>query len=49
MLSGRLLPALEAAEWWLVNRVVPDDELIVTGLAFARDVAAKSPLAVANA
>jgi len=49
MMSGRLLPAAEAAEWGLVNRVVPDDELLATGLAFARDVATKSPLALANA
>jgi enoyl-CoA hydratase/carnithine racemase len=49
MMSGRLLPADEAAEWGLVNRVVPDDQLLETGLAFARDVATKSPLALANA
>jgi enoyl-CoA hydratase/carnithine racemase len=49
VLSGRLLPAAEAAEWGLVNRVVADDELVDVGLAFAREVAAKSPLAVANA
>jgi enoyl-CoA hydratase/carnithine racemase len=49
MLSGRLLPADEAADGGLVNRVVRDDELLASGLAFAREVAAKSPLAVANA
>jgi enoyl-CoA hydratase len=49
ILSGRLLPAAEAADWGLVNRVVPDGELRDAALAFARDVAAKSPLAVANA
>jgi enoyl-CoA hydratase len=49
MLSGRLLDAEEAAAWGLVSRVVPDAELLETGLAFAREVAAKSPLAVANA
>jgi enoyl-CoA hydratase/carnithine racemase len=49
MLSGRLLPATEAVEWGLASRVVPDDELLDAGLAFAAEVAAKSPLAVANA
>lgn len=49
MLSGRLLPAEEAREWGLVSRVVADAELLDAGLAFAREVAAKSPLAVANA
>jgi len=49
MLSGRFLSAEEAQEWGLVSRVVPDDELVDAGLAFAREVAAKSPLAVANA
>lgn len=49
LLSGRFLSAAEAQEWGLVSRVVPDDELLDAGLAFAREVAAKSPLAVANA
>ena len=47
--SGRLLPAAEAVEWGLASRVVPDGELLAAGLAFAAEVAAKSPLAVANA
>jgi len=47
--SGRFLSAAEAAEWGLVSSVVPDDDLLAAGLAFARGVAAKSPLAVANA
>ena len=49
MLSGRLLSAAEAVEWGLVSRVVADDELLAAGLAFAAEVAVKSPLAVANA
>lgn len=49
MLSGRLLPAAEAVEWGLASRVVPDDGLLDAGLAFAAEVAVKSPLAVANA
>lgn len=49
MLSGRLLDAAEAAEWGLISRVTPDDGLLQAGLSFAREVATKSPLAVANA
>jgi enoyl-CoA hydratase/carnithine racemase len=41
--------AAEAVEWGLASRVVPDDELLAAGLAFAAEVAVKSPLAVANA
>jgi enoyl-CoA hydratase len=47
--SGRFLSAQEAVEWGLASRCVPDEELLRTGLAFASEVAAKSPLAVANA
>jgi enoyl-CoA hydratase/carnithine racemase len=47
--SGRLMEAKEAAEWGLVSRIVPDSELIAAGEAFAREVAKKSPLAVAHA
>jgi enoyl-CoA hydratase/carnithine racemase len=47
--SGRFLSAEEAVEWGLASRGVPDDELLDAGLAFAAEVAAKSPLAVANA
>lgn len=49
VLSGRLLPAEEAAEWRLVSRVVDDGDLLAAGLAFAEEIAAKSALAVANA
>jgi len=49
LFSGRFLSATEAAEWGIVNRVVPDDELLSAGLEFCRGVASKSPLAVANA
>jgi len=49
LLSGRFLSAGEALEWGLVSRVVPDEDLLEAGLAFAREVASKSPLAVANA
>jgi enoyl-CoA hydratase len=47
--SGRLLRAEEALDWGLVNRVVDDADLEKEGLAFAAQVAAHSPLAVANA
>jgi enoyl-CoA hydratase len=49
VLTGRLLSAERAAEWGLVSRVVPDRDLLSEGLALAQDIAAKSPLAVANA
>jgi len=49
MLSGRLLDADEAAAWGLVSRVVADDALLEEGLAVVAGIAAKSPLAVANA
>ena len=49
VLSGRLLPAEEAAEWGLVSRVVDDDGLLTAGLELAREFAVKSPLALRNA
>jgi enoyl-CoA hydratase len=49
MMSGRMVTPAEACEWGLVNRVVPDVELLEAGLAFARELATKSPLALANA
>jgi len=49
VLSGRFLSGTEAVEWGLASRCVADDELLDAGVAFGREVAAKSPLAVANA
>jgi enoyl-CoA hydratase/carnithine racemase len=49
ILSGRMLTPQEAADWGLVSQVVPDDQLVAAATAFAAGVAAKSPLAVANA
>ncbi len=49
LFSGRLLSAEQAVEWGLASRVVPDDALLDEGLAFAAEVADKSPLALANA
>ena len=44
--TGKLFSAAEALEWGLVNRVVPDGELMEAGLAFANSVATKSPLGI---
>ena len=49
LFTGRLLDATEAAEVGLVSAVVADDDLLEAGLEFARSVAVKSPLAIANA
>jgi len=47
--SGRWLSAEEAREWGIVNRVVPDGELLAAGLEFAAAAAERSPLAMASA
>jgi enoyl-CoA hydratase/carnithine racemase len=47
--SGRWLSAQEACDWGIVNRVVPDGELLAAGLEFATAAAERSPLAMANA
>ncbi len=47
--SGELLTAEETERLGLVNKVVDDDRLLEAGLDFARSVATRSPLAVANA
>ena len=44
--SGRMLGAKEALAWGIVNRVVPDSELLAEALDFARTLASKSPTAV---
>jgi enoyl-CoA hydratase/carnithine racemase len=49
LFTGRFLDAEECVEWGLANRVVDDDALLDEGLALARGIAAKSPLALANA
>jgi enoyl-CoA hydratase/carnithine racemase len=49
VLSGRWLSAEEACAWGIVNRVVPDGELLAAGLEFATAAAERSPLAMANA
>jgi enoyl-CoA hydratase/carnithine racemase len=46
--SARLLKSDECLAWGLVNRVIPDDQLLAEGIEFARGVAAKSPNSVRN-
>jgi enoyl-CoA hydratase len=48
ILSGRLLTAAEALDWGLVTRVLPDDELLEAGLAFAQMIASRSRTGVEN-
>jgi enoyl-CoA hydratase/carnithine racemase len=47
--SGRFLSADEAVDWGLAVRCVEDAELFESGMTFARQVASKSPLSLANA
>jgi enoyl-CoA hydratase/carnithine racemase len=47
LLTGDMVPAREARELGLVNRVVPDDGLSGAVLSLARQIAAKSPLTLA--
>lgn len=42
-LLGEAVPAAKAADWGLVNRVVPDDQLMGAAMALARDLAAGPP------
>lgn len=44
LLTGRLIDAATAAEWGLVNRVVPASELDAAALELARQIASASPL-----
>ena len=45
-LIGDAIPAEEAYEYGLVNRVVPDHELLDTALGWARRLAEQAPLAI---
>jgi enoyl-CoA hydratase/carnithine racemase len=47
LLLGEMLPADKAAEYGLVNRVVPHGEVMSEALAFAAKIAEKSPATVA--
>jgi enoyl-CoA hydratase/carnithine racemase len=48
LLLGEMLPAAAAAEYGLVNRVVPRAELMKAAISFARKIAEKSPATVAT-
>ena len=45
MTARRMLPE-EAARWWLVNKVVPKDQLLQEARALAATIAANAPLAL---
>jgi enoyl-CoA hydratase/carnithine racemase len=47
LLTGDMLSAKDAAEYGLINRVVPADRLLPEALSLAGKIAAKSPLTVA--
>ena len=42
-LTGNFLPAQQALDWGLVNRVVPADELLPTCVALANDITTTDP------
>jgi 2-(1,2-epoxy-1,2-dihydrophenyl)acetyl-CoA isomerase len=46
IVSGEKLRAQKCLDWGLCNRVVPDAELVAQALAWAGELAAKSPLAL---
>lgn len=46
IMTGRHIPARQAYEWGLVNRVVPAEGLLDEARALAREIAAKPPVAV---
>jgi len=47
--TARMLPAEEAREWGLINRVVPEAELEANALALAQELAASATFAIALA
>ena len=47
--TARMLPAEEAREWGLINRVVPEAELDTNALALAQELAASATFAIALA
>lgn len=46
VLTGRPMPATEAARWGLVNQCVPDGQALQTALRLADEIADNSPVAV---
>jgi enoyl-CoA hydratase/carnithine racemase len=47
LLLGEMLPAAEAADYGLINRVVPRAQVMAAALALAGKIAEKSPATVA--
>jgi enoyl-CoA hydratase / 3-hydroxyacyl-CoA dehydrogenase len=47
-LTGDPVPAADAYDFGLVNRVVPDHELLDTALRWARKLAGQAPLSIAR-
>ncbi|GED98912.1 crotonase/enoyl-CoA hydratase family protein [Gordonia crocea] len=46
VMTGRPMTSAEGLQWGLVNRVVPDDEVLASAVELAEAVAANAPLAV---
>ena len=46
LLTGDMMDAETAARWGLINKVVPQAELLATAYAYAKKIAANAPLAV---
>ncbi|AHD23017.1 enoyl-CoA hydratase [Rhodococcus pyridinivorans SB3094] len=46
VLTGKPMSSADALRWGLVNRIVPQDEVLDTALALAADIAKGAPLAV---
>lgn len=46
LLTGRDISAAQAAEWGMVNEVVPGDQVLATARAWAAELATVSPLAL---
>ena len=46
IVSGEKIRAQKCLDWGLCNRVVPEGELMAQALAWAEELAAKSPLAL---
>jgi enoyl-CoA hydratase/carnithine racemase len=49
VLNGRKISAQQALEWGLVNKVVPDDQLMKTASEMAAELASRPPLTMALA
>jgi crotonobetainyl-CoA hydratase len=47
LLTGRRVPAVEAAQWGLANRIVPQADLMDVAMSLAADICAAAPLAIA--